>query len=133
MCVFSLPVPGGMTSYDSPAALPYELKDDKLLWDPTAGALSPPAVESYLARAQSDAAARAGVSSLPAGAHVRDDEQALYVLQQCGHNVEEALRRRRTAPGAAVAEGAGAGGDPPGSGVPPTADTLSLWSEEECR
>ena len=26
---------------------------------------------------------------------VHDDEQALYLLQQCGHNMDEALRRRR--------------------------------------
>jgi hypothetical protein len=40
--------------------------------------------------------------------------QALYLLLQCGYNIEEALRRKRM------------------NAVPP-ADTMSLWSEEECR
>lgn len=40
--------------------------------------------------------------------------QALYLLQQCGHNAEEAIRRQRINVASAV-------------------DTMSLWSEEECR
>ena len=40
--------------------------------------------------------------------------KALYLLLQCGYNSEEGLRRRRM------------------NAVPP-ADTMSLWSEEECR
>lgn len=48
-----------------------------------------------------------------AGAKLKDDEQALFSLLQCGHNVEEALRRRRM-------------------NSIPSAD-MSLWSEEECR
>ena len=40
--------------------------------------------------------------------------QALFLLLQCGYNMEEALRRKRM------------------NAVPP-ADTMSLWSEEECR
>ncbi|XP_037786357.1 mesoderm induction early response protein 1-like [Penaeus monodon] len=50
----------------------------------------------------------------PLGKHVRDDEQALYLLLQCGYNVEEALRRHRMNP-------------------TPLASTMTLWSEEECR
>jgi len=51
---------------------------------------------------------------IPDGSHVRDDEQALYLLQQCGHNIEEAVRRQRINAASSV-------------------DTMSLWSEEECR
>ena len=40
--------------------------------------------------------------------------QALHLLLQCGYNHEEALRRRRM------------------NAVPP-AETMTLWSEEECR
>ena len=53
-------------------------------------------VERYLKEVQDqNHAAGQGVQAIPNGAHVRDDEQALYLLQQCGHNVEEALRRRK--------------------------------------
>lgn len=61
-------------------------------------------MEEYLRQAQmphsssSSTAPVGGVNSLPNGGHVRDDEQALYLLLQCGHNVEEALRRRRMQP-----------------------------------
>ena len=75
---------------------------------------------------------------MPLGAHVRDDEQvcmrvcsvltenmivlpllflfcqALHLLLQCGYNCDEALRRRRM-------------------NAVPTAETMTLWSEEECR
>jgi len=40
--------------------------------------------------------------------------QALYLLLQCGHNVEEAMRRQQINAASPV-------------------DTMSLWSEEECR
>ena len=71
--------------------------------------------EDFLARSQESLQTGSqGISSLPLGSHVRDDEQALFLLLQCGYNSEEALRRRRM------------------SSVPP-ADTMSLWSEEECR
>ena len=70
-------------------------------------------VENYLSKSQ-EAVQTGGVGSLPLGAHVRDDEQALYLLLQCGYSSEEALRRRRM-------------------NAIPTADTMTLWSEEECR
>lgn len=56
------------------------------------------------------------ISSIPNGAHLRDDEQTLYLLLQCGHNVEEALRRRRINAVSSVA-----------------VNEMSQWSEEECR
>lgn len=97
-------IPEGLCSYDD--ALPYE-NEDKLLWDPHP--LSEVKTEEYLRRA---VIAKPGV--LPQGIALKDDEQALFLLVQCGHNVDEALRRRRI-------------------NSIPSADTMSLWSEEECR
>jgi len=102
-------VPGGLSAYGD--TLPYE-NEDKLLWNPYL--LSEEASEEYLAKSQESLQGGNGVSSLPLGAHIRDDEQALYLLLQCGYNSEEGLRRRRM------------------NAVPP-ADTMSLWSEDECR
>uniref|UniRef100_A0A182QVF3 Uncharacterized protein n=1 Tax=Anopheles farauti TaxID=69004 RepID=A0A182QVF3_9DIPT len=59
----------------------------------------------------------AGVYAIPLGNHLRDDEQSLYLLQQCGHNVDEALRRKRISNNA----------------VPVPEQQMSIWSEEECR
>ena len=89
----------------------YLENEDKKLWDPNLLPLDD--VKDYLAKSQ-DTLQGSGVSGLPLGAHVRDDEQALFLLLQCGYNCEEALRRRRM------------------NAIPP-ADTMSLWSEEECR
>lgn len=100
-------IPEGLCRYDD--ALPYE-NEDKMLWDPSH--ISEEDTEEFLERAQLPAPGSKG-SSLPAGSHIRDDEQALYLLLQCGYNLEEALRRRRM------------------NVLPPT-DAVSLWSEEEC-
>merc|ERR1719242_190469 len=101
-------VPSDLAAYGD--TLPYE-NEDKLLWHP--GQLESKDVENYLSKSQ-EAVQTGGVGSLPLGAHIRDDEQALFLLLQCGYNCEEGLRRRRM------------------NSVPP-ADTMSLWSEEECR
>lgn len=97
-------IPEGLCSYDD--ALPYE-NEDKLLWDPNL--LPEKETEEYLKRAN-----QPPPGQLPLGSDLRDDEQALFMLLQCGHNIEEALRRRRI-------------------NSTPSADTMSLWSEEECR
>ncbi|XP_053662161.1 mesoderm induction early response protein 1 [Anopheles marshallii] len=57
------------------------------------------------------------VYAIPLGKHLRDDEQSLYLLQQCGHNVDEALRRKRIS----------------NNSVPVPEQQMSIWSEEECR
>ncbi|XP_012260355.2 mesoderm induction early response protein 1-like isoform X2 [Athalia rosae] len=98
-------IPEGLCRYDD--ALPYE-NEDKMLWDPSH--IAEEETEEFLERAQ--LAAVKG-NTIPAGSHVRDDEQALYLLLQCGYNLEEALRRRRM-------------------NVIPSTDAVSLWSEEEC-
>jgi len=101
-------VPSDLDAYGD--TLPYE-NEDKQLWNP--GQLGSNDVEDYLSKSQ-EAIQTGGVGSLPLGAHVRDDEQALHLLLQCGYNCEEALRRRRM-------------------NAVPTAETMTLWSEEECR
>ncbi|XP_011308379.1 mesoderm induction early response protein 1 isoform X2 [Fopius arisanus] len=98
-------IPEGLCRYDD--ALPYE-NEDKILWNPSF--IPERETEEFLERAQLPSNKS---TSLPAGAHVRDDEQALYLLLQCGYNLEEALRRRRM-------------------NVLPPIDAISLWSEEEC-
>lgn len=98
-------IPEGLCRYDD--ALPYE-NEDKILWNPSF--MSENETEEFLDRAQLPGNKS---TSLPGGNHVRDDEQALYLLLQCGYNLEEALRRRRM------------------NVLPPT-DAISLWSEEEC-
>ncbi|XP_035206728.1 mesoderm induction early response protein 1-like isoform X2 [Stegodyphus dumicola] len=104
---FQAVIPEGLSKYDDAPA--YE-NEDRLLWDPTK--LSDLEVEDYLRQAHFP---KSGTpSGVPSGRHVRDDEQALFLLLQCGHNKEEALRRRRMQP------------------LPP-ADTMSLWSEDECK
>ncbi|CAH1965020.1 unnamed protein product [Acanthoscelides obtectus] len=100
-------IPDGLCHYDD--ALPYE-NEDKLLWNPSE--MYGDIVEEFLKKASAITK-----PPLPMGTQLRDDEQALYLLQQCGHNSEEALRRlRMTLPNSAT-------------------DNMneSLWSEEECR
>lgn len=101
---FQAQVPEGLCHYDD--ALPYE-NEDKLVWDPSI--IDPVIVEDYLKQVSSLAK-----PFLPMGTHLRDNEQALYLLQQCGHNVEEALRRFKMNVGVYGEE-------------------MSPWSEEECR
>jgi len=103
-------IPEGLCKYDD--ALPYE-NEDKLLWDPSK--LTNSDIEDYLNKFSTLASANGGTNYISQGGkHLRDDEQALYLLLQCGNNCEEALRRRRL-----------------GGAQPST--TMSIWSEEECR
>ena len=103
-------IPEGFCKYDD--ALPYE-NEDKLLWDPSK--LTNSDIEDYLNKFSTLASANGATNYISQGGkHLRDDEQALYLLLQCGNNCEEALRRRRL------------GGAQP-------ATTMSIWSEEECR
>ncbi|KAL8625605.1 hypothetical protein ACOMHN_043880 [Nucella lapillus] len=103
-------VPEGFNHYgDAPA---YE-NEDRLLWNPSK--IEPDKLEAYLCEVKMQSLANAaGIASIPTGSHVADDEQALYLLHQCDHNVEEALRRRKM------------------QNILPS-DPMSLWSEEECQ
>ncbi|CAK1600687.1 unnamed protein product [Parnassius mnemosyne] len=100
-------IPEGLCSYDD--ALPYE-NEDKLLWNPSV--LEEKVIEDYM-RKICAMNSGSGVDAVPRGKQLRDDEEALFLLQQCGHNVEEALRRRRISA--------------------QTPAHASVWSEEECR
>ncbi|XP_073949800.1 mesoderm induction early response protein 1-like [Choristoneura fumiferana] len=100
-------IPEGLCSYDD--ALPYE-NEDKLLWNPSV--LDEDVIEDYMRR-NSALSSPSGIEAVPRGKQLRDDEEALFLLQQCGHNVEEALRRRSISA--------------------QTPAHASLWSEEECR
>ena len=71
--------------------------------------------EDYLREVKKQSLAQStGVAAIPTGQHIPDDEQALYLLLQCGHNMEEALRRRKMT-------------------VVLPSDPMSLWSEDECK
>lgn len=98
-------IPEGLCHYGD--ALPYE-NEDKLLWDPSP--MTPDAVEKYLKEAE-----KTCKPTIPAGKHLRDNEPALHLLQQCGHNVDEALRRLQI------------------NKHLYDDDSMQIWSEEECR
>lgn len=107
---FQAVIPEGLKKYDD--VLPYE-NEDKLLWDPRR--LSEKQTEEYLFKIrQSKKQSSTGIDTIPVGSHLRDDEQALHLLLQCGYNIDEALRRKRI------------------NAVPAT-EKMSIWSEEECR
>lgn len=120
---FQAVIPEGLCKYGD--ALPYE-NEDKLVWDPSK--LKEKEVENYQRKTFSIVSdPKVGspekvtsVAALPIGNHLRDDEQMLFLLLQCGHNVDEALRRRRISAT---------------SGATTTVATneMSEWSEEECR
>lgn len=107
-------VPPGLTKYDDTP--PYE-NEDKKLWDPNK--LDGNDTEEYLRETdeifdEGDYDEHQGVGGIPNGSHLRDDEQALYLLLQCGHNTKEALRRTSL-------------------NCVQSSEPMSLWSEEECR
>lgn len=134
---FQAVIPEELCKYGD--VLPYE-NEDKLVWDPTklqeqevikyeqkssqislqqqSGALSIAASTSTSSASSATTGGNGGggVMSIPIGNHLRDDEQNLYLLLQCGHNVDEALRRRRI-----------------NVAAQPSSNTMSQWSEEECR
>lgn len=86
--------------------------EDKLVWNPFK--LSDKDIENYLSTVQKINFERArGVAAIPRGAHTRDDEQALYLLLQCGYNAEKALHKIQCT-------------------LPPN-NTASHWTEEECK
>ncbi|CAL1536675.1 unnamed protein product [Lymnaea stagnalis] len=108
---FQAVIPSGLSAYgDAPA---YE-NEDRLLWDPSK-IKDEAALNDYLCNVQREVDRKLHtVASIPRGKHIRDDEQALFLLLQCDNNIEEAERRRKM------------------QAVPPT-DVMSLWSEDECR
>lgn len=107
-------IPEGLFKYDD--VLPYE-NEDKLLWDPSK--VNEDLIEDYLNKfsTPTNGSVSHSVGTTQTGSsqkHLRDDEQALLLLVQCGNNCEEALRRRRL-------------------NTAQQTNTMSIWSEEECR
>lgn len=100
-------IPEGLCNYDD--VLPYE-NEDKLIWNPTL--LKESIIEDYM-RKVAEINSGLGIDVVPRGKQLRDEEEALFLLQQCGHNIEEALRRRRISS--------------------QTPANVTLWSSEECR
>nr|XP_044249081.1 mesoderm induction early response protein 1 [Drosophila takahashii] len=129
-------IPEGLSQYGD--ILPYE-NEDQLIWEPSQ--VSEREVEEYLAKIQEtrsivppEGGAEAAVGEeaapeapapaptpatppkAPSGDQdlvVKDNEQALHLLVQCGYDFKEALRRKRM-------------------NVLPLSDTMSSWSEDEC-
>lgn len=93
-----------------------EVPEEKI---PTSSTEDTPAVVSTPSEAitttpQAPATAPAGPAlNQDLDAVVKDNEQALHLLVQCGYDFKEALRRKRL-------------------NVLPLSDTMSSWSEEEC-
>ncbi|XP_015785567.1 mesoderm induction early response protein 1-like [Tetranychus urticae] len=130
-------IPDGLNGYGN--VPPYE-NEDKLLWD--ASVLPEEVVVNFLRQiSQIDVIENTDTLGTPGGtngsgdnpesttsttvqplkettnllhtSNIRDDEIALYLLHQCGHNVEEALRRKKIQQNSPF-------------------ETMSSWSEEEC-
>lgn len=117
---FQAVIPEGLCKYGD--ELPYE-NEDKLVWDPSK--LKEKDVEIYQKKSFSivnepkvgtSPEKVTSVAAIPIGNHLRDDEMLLFLLLQCGYNIDEALRRRR------ISTTTGA-----------VANEMSQWSEEECR
>nr|XP_023858352.2 mesoderm induction early response protein 3-like [Salvelinus alpinus] len=85
--------------------------DDQLLWSPDV--LSESKVRDFLCEASSRATDERTGSDM-AGAHVSDNEQALYELVKCNYNTPEALERYC-------------------SNVNSSKEESPPWSEDECR
>ncbi|XP_036135975.1 mesoderm induction early response protein 3 isoform X1 [Molossus molossus] len=67
------------------------VSEDQLLWRP--GVVLESSVKEYLAETALRTGSERRADRLPAGALTRDDEQALYELLKCNHNISEAVER----------------------------------------
>lgn len=93
-----------------------EAQEENLPSSPGEDALpsvAPDTAPVALAAAPAPAPAPANAASQDLDSVVKDNEQALHLLVQCGYDFKEALRRKRL-------------------NVLPLSDTMSSWSEEEC-
>uniref|UniRef100_H2Y575 Mesoderm induction early response protein 1 n=1 Tax=Ciona savignyi TaxID=51511 RepID=H2Y575_CIOSA len=86
----------------------YNESSDHLVWDPIK--TNPEKVEAYL-REISEIST---TGCLPNGCHLRDNEDALFLLTQCDNDTAEAIRQYKWKP-------------------PQLSSELQTWSEEECR
>lgn len=90
-----------------------------LLWKPVAG-IREAQINDYLiqyAKVSLKDELSCPDIALPSGAHIKDDEQALYVLMKCKYNFKEAVKLHENA-------------NEPRA---PISEMMTAWSEEECR
>nr|XP_056704702.1 mesoderm induction early response protein 3 isoform X1 [Euleptes europaea] len=85
--------------------------EDQLLWQPDA--ISESKVKEYLFETSLRTGNEKMIGRIPEGIHMRDNEQALYELLKCNHNIKEAIERY-CSNGKASQE-------------------MTAWTEEECR
>ncbi|XP_063795212.1 mesoderm induction early response protein 1 isoform X2 [Pseudophryne corroboree] len=107
--MFQAEIPVGISRYRDTERV-YE-NDDQLLWNPDF--VVEDRVIDFLGEASRRTGEEKGLDAIPEGAHIKDNEQALYELVKCNFDTEEALRRLRFNVKAAR--------------------ELSIWTEEECR
>ncbi|XP_069837507.1 mesoderm induction early response protein 1 isoform X4 [Dendropsophus ebraccatus] len=108
--MFQAEIPVGICRYRETEKV-YE-NDDQLLWNPDF--VVEERVIDFLNEASRRTGEEKGVEAIPEGAHIKDNEQALYELVKCNFDTEEALRRLRF-------------------NVKAAREELSVWTEEECR
>ncbi|XP_068095376.1 mesoderm induction early response protein 1 isoform X2 [Hyperolius riggenbachi] len=108
--MFQAEIPVGISKYRE-AEKVYE-NDDQLLWNPDY--VREERVIDFLTEASKRTGEEKGLDAIPEGAHIKDNEQALYELVKCNFDTEEALRRLRF-------------------NVKAAREELSIWTEEECR
>ncbi|CAJ0914809.1 unnamed protein product [Ranitomeya imitator] len=108
--MFQAEIPIGISRYRETEKV-YE-NDDQLLWNPEF--VVEERVIDFLNEASRRTGEEKGVDAIPEGAHIKDNEQALYELVKCNFDTEEALRRLRF-------------------NVKAAREELSVWTEEECR
>ncbi|XP_048359146.1 mesoderm induction early response protein 3 isoform X1 [Sphaerodactylus townsendi] len=85
--------------------------EDHLLWQPDV--ISESKVKEYLFETSLRTGNEKIIGRIPEGIHTRDNEQALYELLKCNHNIKEAIERY-CSNGKASQE-------------------MTAWTEEECR
>uniref|UniRef100_K7FSP6 MIER family member 3 n=1 Tax=Pelodiscus sinensis TaxID=13735 RepID=K7FSP6_PELSI len=86
--------------------------EDQLLWRPEV--VSEIKVKEYLFETSLRTGTEKAIGRIPEGIHTRDNEQALYELLKCNHNIKEAIERYCSNGKASQEE-------------------MTAWTEEECR
>lgn len=104
-------IPPYLGEYNGDDEKAYE-NEDQLLWHP--GVLLESKVKEYLVETSLRTGNEKVLDRISSGTHTRDNEQALYELLKCNHNIKEAIERY-CCNGKASQEG------------------MTAWTEEECR
>lgn len=94
--------------------------NDQMLWKPTTTLYDKdidPFLFEYAKTTLGDDDLNYSDFNLPYGSHIKDDEQALYLLMQCKYNMNEALKVHES------------GTEPKA----PISEQITPWTEDECR